>query len=122
MVVAGEMLYRGDVLWRYKLQVQRRQEKEERIRAEKEKASREAEELRLAEIQRCRQGLVNAVENRMLAQNIRNFIADVETMDLTECGDDFLRWRTWATSEANRLDPLCRSLDHMFHGIPTSIV
>ena len=116
------MLYRGDVLWRYKWQVQRRQEKEERIRAEQERISREAEELRLAEIQRCRQGLVNAVESRMLAQNIRNFIADVETMDLTECGDDFLRWRTWATSEANRLDPLCRPLDHMFHGIPTSIV
>lgn len=122
IVVAGEMLYRGDVLWRYKWQVQRRQEKEERIRAEQERISREAEELRLAEIQRCRQGLVNTVESRMLAQNIRNFIADVETMDLTECGDDFLRWRTWATSEANRLDPLCRPLDQMFHGIPTSIV
>ena len=58
----------------------------------------------------------------MLAQNIRNFIADVETMDLTECGADFLRWRTWATSEANRLDPLCRSLDHIFHLIPSPYV
>jgi hypothetical protein len=118
LVVAGEMLYRGDVLWRYDRLVQRKVEQEERIRAAKEKAERDEEERRQAELERRREGLAEAVENRARAEGIRDLVKSVEahrktTGEVIDLGE-LENWRVWALAEADRLDPLCSPLAELF--------
>lgn len=114
LVVAGEMLYRGDVLRNYEWLVKRKNEREERIRAEKEEAERAAERARQAELERRREALFQAAEDRRKAAQIRALVSDLGRLSATHL-PDFVIWKAWALDEADRIDPLCQAFAQLIN-------
>lgn len=105
LVVAGEMLYRGALIEHYNWLVCRKAEQDERIRAAEEKAAKEAEAARLADLKRRRDALLEAAENRVKAANIRALVTEAEQHPDTRTSPNFLDWQTWAMAIADQLDP-----------------
>lgn len=120
LVVAGEMLYRGDVIRRYNWIAQRKAEQDEKVRLAAEKAAREAEAARLADQQRRHDILLTASKNRQRAREIRDLVEDAQRHSSVFNTTGFLAWRNWALSEADQLDPFITGLTTLLGAAPES--
>ena len=111
LLVAGEMLYRGQAIWRHNHLVERKAEQDEKIRQAEEKAAREAEAARLADQQRRRDALLAAADNRQKASILRALVAEAEQQPEVVAAAGFQAWRSWVLEEATQLDPLSGGLE-----------
>lgn len=111
LIVAGEMLYRGQAIWGHNYLAERKAEQDEKIRQAEEKAAREAEAARLADLQRRREILLTAAENRQKAMTIRALVAEAEQQPDVATSPEFPAWRGWALAEADQLDPFTSGLE-----------
>ncbi len=120
LLVAGEMLYRGQAIWRHNFLIERKTEQDEKIRQAEEKAAREAEAARLADQQRRRDALLAAADNRQKAQILRALVAEAEQQPNVVAAAGFEPWRAWVLAEAKRLDPFADGLEVLLSIAPTT--
>lgn len=120
LLVAGEMLYRGQAIWRHNHLVERKAEQDEKIRQAEEKAAREAEAALLADQQRRRDALLAAADNRQKAMILRALVAEAEQQPNVVAAAGFETWRTWVLGEAMRLDPFADGLEALLSIAPTT--
>ena len=114
LIVAGEMLYRGQAIWHHNCLIERKAEQDEKIRLAEEEAAREAEAARQADIKRRRDALLSAADNLQKATIIRAFVADAEKQDNLTGTPGFAEWRSWALTEADQIDPFSKGLEALF--------
>lgn len=114
IAVRGEMGYRAWVIRCHRWHVERRNEylENQRLKREEEERKRREEILRLAAERRKR--LLTDTKAWRLAADVRGFIDAVceryvQPKDI-ETDERFKDWITWATDEANRIDPLVKPL------------
>lgn len=120
ILVAGEMLYRGHAIWRHDHQVELKAEQDAKIRQAKEKAAREAEAARLADIQQRREALLAAADNRQKATTLRALVAEAEQQLNVVSAAGFSSWRAWVLAEADQLDPFSSGLEALLAIAPTA--
>lgn len=120
LLVAGEMLYRGQTIWRYNYLAERKAEQDEKIRQAEEKAAREAEAARLADLQQRRDALLAAADNRQKAMILRALVAEAGQQPNVVATTGFESWRTWVLAEATQLDPFAGGLDALLAIAPAN--
>lgn len=109
-LIAGERMYRAQILYRHELLMERREDLKEKIRLQKEKAIQlEQEQLQKIREEK-RQQLFSDVSNWRQASEIRAYVEAVlmQSQKSTSRQDDLhlKDWASWAWEEANKIDPL----------------
>lgn len=120
LLVAGEMLYRGSEILSYEYVVERKAEQDEKLRLAEEKAAREAEAARVADLKQRRDALLAAADNRQKAIILRALVADAEKQPDVVAAEGFEAWRTWVLAEADQLDPFAGGLESLLAIAPAS--
>ncbi|HUW07773.1 MAG TPA: hypothetical protein VMW01_16115, partial [Williamwhitmania sp.] len=117
LLIAGEFLYRAQQQRNYNWLVARKAEHEEEKRVEREKLERDRLERQLHLERKKRRQLISDVLGWRRADEIREFVAEVNTRADSSIQPETLeklqRWSVWALNEADMMDPMKRSLDEV---------
>lgn len=113
LLVAGEMLYRGQTIWRHNYLSERKAEQDEKILQAEEKVTRQTEAARLADLHHRRDALLTAAANRQKATILRTLVAEAEQQPNVVAAAGFESWRRWVLAEATQLDPFSGGLESL---------
>ena len=107
IILAGELQYREHQIWLYDDAIRRREElKQEAIRRQAELENAERERIIKLEAARLKR-LTDSSENYRRAHAIRAFVSSViEASDDKADPEHVQRWKEWALSQADQLDPI----------------
>lgn len=121
LLIAGEFQYRAQELHSYKWLIERKSDHEEKKRKERERIERERLEKQIQLEQDKRRQLFAEVSGWRKADEIRLFVAVInEREELKQDNDSaekLAQWSAWALAEADRLDPMKRSVDELVDNI-----
>ena len=117
LLVAGEWAYRISRIRSRNWDIERRREIEERIRKEQEESERIERARRIKAEKDRRNKLFGEAAAWRKAVEVRNFVTAVlsEHVEggIDESHSELEQWATWALAEADHIDPLCQSVEHL---------
>jgi hypothetical protein len=114
LIVAGEWLYREGLIRHRNWLVDRKRELAEKARREAAERQRKEREKILKREQARREKLLSDAENWNKATLVRQYVhAVLEEPRSSDAATAANRWAQWALAEADRMDPLRQSVDHL---------